>query len=795
MIDWWGVVHNLLWISGLAGGLAALSMASYQARTRGIRLRQELNGTGFQVPFSVSMVLFCLGLLFSGRSWWEQAIWGLLAVLFVGQAIWLWCRQRREVKAAGPELPPTPPEATPQRSRSSRWLGWGLVLAGLLVLGAWMVFTGLRVLDHARSLQAHLQSLEELVQGDVGGLGVDELGAAGQHLAGMNQDLAAIHDQVGPLLPAGRLLAWVPRYGGDLAAASDLLDMAVAVSAAGDRTFQALAPALDVVAGAEDTAGSAASSSPAGGSSPGLGERLLPVFVAAQPQLETARQELAAAQQARDQVDSQRLSTRVAGLLARLDRYLPWFETALDGALLAPGLLGANGPRTYLLLAQNNYELRATGGFVSGVGEVAIEGGQLTSLTFSDSYLVDNFDVPHNTPPLDFQRTLLGQLWFFRDANWDADYPTSARRALDIYARDRGVQADGAIALDLTALRLLVAAVQPLQVEGIAEPVTGKNVLQIVQQQWDQSYASKETVGSKWVLHRKDFMGQIANAAMDKVMLGQDVQPVRVALALKQALDEKHILVYLADPAAADLLRQRDWDGALADALAPSDLLLVVDSNVGFDKMDASVVRSIHYRVDLAAGEGPRAQVTISYQNQATRPVGACVQESRLGDSYADMMQRCYYDYVRVYVPAGSELLAGPNLPLPPGSLLAQTGASMPTPPISPTQSLDNRAVWTAFFELEPLAEQTLTFEYQLPVWLLDYEPGGLTNYHLQVQKQPGTEAVPIELEVILPAGTEVVRTVPADLPAVQGGALTFDTDLRTDRSFEIVFRRGEGEP
>ncbi len=611
-----------------------------------------------------------------------------------------------------------------------------------------------------------------MVQGDAGGLELAELGAAGQHLAGMNQDLEAIQKDVGPLLPAGRLLRWVPRYGGDLAAASDLLDMAGTVSAAGDRTFQALAPALEVVDGPRDGPHSAT----------GLGERLLPALVAAQPELATARQELAAAGQARIRLDDQHLSPRVSSLVGRLDRYLPWFETALDGALLAPDLLGADGPRTYLLLAQNNYELRATGGFISGVGELNVEGGRLASLTFEDSYLVDNYQVPHDVPPADFQRTLFGQLWFFRDANWDADFPTSARRALDIYARDRGVAADGAIALDLAALRLLVSAVEPLQVEGVAEPVSGDNVLEIIQQQWDESYATKEAVGAQWAYGRKDFMGQIANAVMDKVMRGQDVQPVQVARALKQALDEKHVLVYLADPEAASLLRHRNWDGALALPAQPSDLLLVVDSNVGFDKMDARVTRSIHYRVDLAAEEGPRAQLSLSYQNRATRPLDACVQESRLGEGYADMMERCYYDYVRAYVPAGSHLLSGPELPLPPGSLLARKADDAPAIPVSSTQRAEGRVVWATFFQLEPLAEQRLAFEYRLPDGILNEEPGGAdaerrVHYRLQVQKQPGTEAVPLQLEVVLPAGAEVVRTVPADLPAPQGVTLTWATD------------------
>jgi hypothetical protein len=260
--------------------------------------------------------------------------------------------------------------------------------------------------------------------------------------------------------------------------------------------------------------------------------------------------------------------------------------------------------------------------------------------------------------------------------------------------------------------------------------------------------------------------------------------------ALKQSLDEKHILIYLADPQAAGLLRGRNWDGALIPPSSPaeSDALLVVDTNVGFNKVDVSVARSIRYQVDLTGKEGPRARLIVTYQNLSRRPVGDCIQEARYGDTYADMTERCYWDYVRVYVPAGSRLLAGPDLPLPAGSLWARSGEAVPQPPISLTLEAGGWEVWAAFFALEPLAERVLTFDYQLPVGMLNQDADGLIRYRLRMQKQPGTEAVPLQVEILLPPSAEVVEAEPADLPAAS-------TDLRTDREFEIAFHEAKGGP
>lgn len=776
MIDGWGVFSQALWIIGLAVNLAVVSTANYQAQVERVRLRQKLGEAGFQLGINLGMVLFCVGLLLAGRSWWEKVLWGLVGVSFLAQSLWVWrvrfLTSSRAVPREEASQPVPSGETTKPRSGGPRrWLGMVFLVAGLLILLGWLVVTSVQVFQHTLSLRAHLQSLERIARGNISRLGPAEWRAAGGHLSGMRQDLETLDAQLGPLLPLGRFLSWVPTYGGDLATAPDLLDLAVAMVSAGDRTFRALAPALDLLAGEE-------SSTDAGAA---MTERLLSILETAQPELQAAQQELAMAQELRSHLDRERLSPRVAGLLDRLDRYGPWFETAVRGARLAPDLLGAEEPRTYLILAQNNEELRPTGGFISGVGELRIREGRLESLPFSDSYAVDNLAVPHDLAPVDFQRTLFGQLWFFRDTNWDPDFRTSARRALEVYARDRGVRADGVIALDLTALQRLVKAVGPLQVEGIAEPVTGQNLLQVLRQEWGSS-AEKGEEWREWWLHRKDFMGPIARALMERLTTGRDLQPAALIPALIQILDEKHLLIYMDDPEVAELLRARNWDGALV-APPASDALLVVDTNVGFNKVDVNIERAIHYRVDLTTPENPRAQLVVTYQNQSRRVVEACVQEARYGRTYADMTQRCYWDYVRVYAPAGSQLLSGPPPVLPAGSLLARSGETYPQPPISPTLQASDWEVWTVFFALEPLGQQAWTFVYQLPPDVLDRRSDGLIRYQLRVFKQPGTGAVPLEVEIILPTGSQVVRASPKALPVIS-------TDLKVDRTFELLFRR-----
>jgi hypothetical protein len=187
--------------------------------------------------------------------------------------------------------------------------------------------------------------------------------------------------------------------------------------------------------------------------------------------------------------------------------------------------------------------------------------------------------------------------------------------------------------------------------------------------------------------------------------------------------------------------------------------------------------------------------LTLSYQNHSPTPVASCIQEASYGDSYDDMMDRCYWDYVRVYVPAGSRLLAGPDTRLPPGSLAARRGNGLPRQELLPVLIENGWMVWTAFFALEPGREQTLTFDYELPAAVLSREGHGSVRYHLRVQKQPGTEAVPLQLTLTLPPDAQLVHTEPIAIGQEPGPSLRITADLRLDSEFEVVYQGGSSEP
>lgn len=632
-----------------------------------------------------------------------------------------------------------------------------------------------RVVNHLGSLRGHLHNMEAIADaGLLSAVQGGDLVALQGDLIGARDDLVGIKAELGPALAVARFLGWLPVVGDDVSAAPDLLEMGIGVTTAGAALFEGMEPLVLLVSGSAE--------GPSGGS---MMETLALAASEGQPHFEAARSELRRVEDLRDGLAERQLSPQLAGLVERLDRYLPSLDTGVEVSLLAPSLLGADEPRAYLLLAQNEQELRATGGFISSVALVRLSEGRILELDFRDSYAVDDLSQAHPAAPRPLEEYMLAQIWLLRDANWSPDFPTSARVARDLYDQDQGVSVDGVIAADLTAMQLLVGAMEPILLEGYEEKVTAANVVGLMQRHWASPSGEGQT--GDWWAHRKDFMGDLLTAMMGKMQ--KDLSSIdlgRLANALQRSAGEKHIMVYMVDPALGARLSESGWDGAIRST--DGDYLMVVDSNLGFNKVNARVETRVNYQVTIENGQAASGKLSVTYHNASRGAGQQCVQEAEYPPTYQEMMEGCYWNYLRVYVPEEGQLIEGPELALPEGSLRAEEsgagGTRLPTS-VGPVEAGKN--VFASFFVLAPGEQQEMVYQYQLPVTVLR-ERDSASVYRLLVQKQPGTMAVPLLIEVQVPSDAVVLATSPQATSIVDGLA-SFSTDLRVDREFEVVFR------
>jgi hypothetical protein len=668
-------------------------------------------------------------------------------------------------------------------------LGLALIVGGIVLIAGlgWTKYRRVRTcLDSAL---ARLEVLQDLAPaGSLEPADVDPV-EMGVQLRGLRDDLACLQVEVREFSPLAPLLGWLPKVGPDIASAPDLLDMAQALVNAAVLISDDLSPLLEEMQARDPSASSNA------GSSLDMSQAVL-TLQAAQPALASAEAELDLAWELQTKLDEQALSPRLGRLLDLTGRYLPLLRTGVRAAQLAPELLGAGGSRTYLILAQNDDERRPTGGWISGLGLVTIEQGRVTDVSFSDSWAVDNLRVPHELPPESMFRVLWAEIWLFRDANWSPDFPTSARVAEGILQRDQGIAVDGVIAVDQRALQLLAGSLAPLAVESSAEPVTASNVLAFVRDAWAEPQTGVTLAGGwgEWVSRRKDFMSDLADAMLRKVQdQPETVDLTQLASSLWQGLQERHILVYLHDAEAAELIASQKWDGGLLEM--PGDYLQVVDANVGFNKVDPNVGREIAYRVDLSDPERAQAEVIVSYRNESQREVETCLQEVESLSSYEQRMQGCFWNYVRLYVPEGSRLETLEREPVPPGSLLSRyrfAPLGDAGPDVGPVEN--GKLTYGLFFVLAPGEQREVRLAWQLPPGTVE-EEAGRWRYQLLVQKQAGTPAIPLRVIVTIPSGFRLLASKP-EPSDVAGDVVSFALSLATDQQVEILFApEGRAQP
>jgi len=632
-----------------------------------------------------------------------------------------------------------------------------LLLVGALLIVIW----GGRVLRAGLSLREHLRQARALVDAPEGANPL----AACDLLSALRADVETLQREAGWLVRAAPALGWLPGVGSDLRAAPHLLAVADDLTLAGTTVCNELSPLLNAVAGDEGTV------------SP---EQVVRGLADARPELERALAAVERAQGTWADVDVSRLSARTARWTATVDRLLPLLRVGLGVAVIAPDLLGADGPRTYLILAQNEDELRPTGGFLTGVGEIRLEGGRVVSMTFRDSYAVDDFSQPYPDPPEPLRRYMGIDLWVFRDSNWSPDFPTAVRQAVALYRPGHPVTVDGVIALDQYAVRELVDALGPLAVEGADEPVTGETVIPYIRQAWAPEGGQ---LTRDWWRGRKSFMGPLAQAAWERLQDGQ-VHWRTLAETLSRLLDGKHILLYFVHPRAQSLLAARNWDGALRPGTG--DFLTVVDANVGYNKASARVQQAIIYEVDLSR-RPPQVTLTLVYTH--TGPAGyPCQPEVRYDPVYEQMMDRCLWDYVRIYVPRGSRLLDATRIPVP-GDALWSGETEPGEVTVRPAEEGPFLPMETLLL-LPPGTAQTRSFTWELPEDVVAWH-GDEGTYTLRVQKQPGTVGHPLRVRVHLGDGLTLLSASPTPV-AVDGSALMFQMLLDRDREITVRFRRGQ---
>ncbi len=651
---------------------------------------------------------------------------------------------------------------------------YGLLLIStavfLLILA--MGVKGWRIYQATNRLLALQTDVEALMDG---GLTAVDPDAAEQLILDSRRDILIIQKEAAPLLAIAPALGWLPNVGGLAVAAPGLLEMADAGTETAAYAIRALKPALVLLQTDE-----------------GAMDALLPdlMRVISDNQADIAQADVAYKRvlTAREAVgDAAALPYQLQTIFAKTDPLLPVAAEGFGLLQSAPALAGMDGTRRYLIIAQNEDELRPTGGFISGAGVLTMENGRLADLQFADAYGVDDWrNKPYDHPPAPLEQFMGSELFLFRDGNFWPDFPTSAEKLIALYSYGQDVPPmDGVIAVDQQFLLLLIEALGDVPLPESEESLNAGNMKTMLEEAL--TTGKSDQWGEEFAQSRKGFLGYFAAAVQEKLFHDfGSIDPVALALNMKTAADEKHLQIYMRDPAAATLLAGLGWDGRLSPP--NQDALMVVETNVNYNKTNLLIERQTAYSVDLRDVDEITAVLTVTYTHTGDGSTAVCKQAesmSKYGEkSYLALADDCYLTYLRVYAPAGAELTDSSRHTVSDEMLLSQEKWS------SKADSFNEQEGFNTFSNLLVVPRGGTVeswFAYDLPTAVVT-EEDGIRNYQLALYKQAGLHAEPVQIHLQLPDGAELLQS--SITPSQQDDDnLQFDLILDTDIILTITYR------
>lgn len=277
-----------------------------------------------------------------------------------------------------------------------------------------------------------------------------------------------------------------------------------------------------------------------------------------------------------------------------------------------PSLLGFEDEKTYLLLFQNNTELRPTGGFIGSVGKLTIKNGKIKNLKIQDVYDLDGQLRGHIEPHFIVRRYLQPHL-YLRDSNFSPDFSASASMSALLYNLEGGGEVHGVIAVDTTVLIEALKISGPITLPS-GDKVTSENVVNLL----DKTIHEDFFPGSST---KKDTLNTLFNKIT--VLFENDKQKkTKLARALLQLAFQKHILfsfinnstqkAFVGAGLAGSMLDPRDENGAVADFLS------INEANIGVNKANSHIKRKVLYSAYVKPGV-LESDVLVEYANEGSQ--------------------------------------------------------------------------------------------------------------------------------------------------------------------------------
>ncbi|OGI26446.1 MAG: hypothetical protein A3J76_00630 [Candidatus Moranbacteria bacterium RBG_13_45_13] len=365
---------------------------------------------------------------------------------------------------------------------------------------------------------------------------------------------------------------------------------------------------------------------------------------------------------------------------------------------------GFNKEKTFLILFQNDMELRPGGGFIGSFGIVKTKAGKISDFQMHDTGNFDGRIPDTETPPYPMGEMLYIKSWKLRDSNWSPDFQANAKKAEYFYKLGEGQENfDGVIAVNTDVLNSILGITGPVKINDYPGEYNDQTAILQLEYQVEKGFVEQGIEKGE----RKEIMKELAAVLIEKVHGFTIGEQLELAKKIEDHLKRKDIQFFFKDEDLQAEVESMGWGGRVREY--SGDYLMAVDANLNSLKSDVCIRRKMEYSVDLAT-DVPQANLKISYDHTCRT---------------IDWMTANYNDWLRVYVPAGSFLTDSSN---------AASDALF-------SEDLGKKVFAMKVFV--PVGQsKTVELKYNLP----ERAKNGV--YSLLVQKQSGVTELPVKISI-----------------------------------------------
>ena len=357
----------------------------------------------------------------------------------------------------------------------------------------------------------------------------------------------------------------------------------------------------------------------------------------------------------------------------------------------------------YLVIFQNNAEMRPTGGFIGSFAVIDFDKYKIKSIDLNSNILkLDNaFKAEHVVEPPKPLASISNNQWSLCDANFAVSFPEAAEKIEWFYEQETGSKVDGVIAINASLIHDLLSKIGAIELKEFNTTITHENFFTELAQKIEQDYYKDSE--NRTINEPKSILNAMMPEVFSKTLKLGKFELLNI---FKGALKNKDIMLYSNNVKIQNAVLNYNWGGKVNATYG--DYLQVNNANIADGKSvqnvggksSLNVRESLDYNV-VSRGDSVTSELAITRYHE-----GSYVWPDGVNHSWS-----------KTLVPLGSKLVSA-----------ELNGMDI----VSNTETGEEagKNYFATWVDVKPGETSILKLTYD--------NPTKQKNYRLMIQKQPG---------------------------------------------------------